>query len=105
MRKMLCVAGLAPALLLATPAFADQALAMQNGCLGCHKPEGKLVGPDFKQIAERYRSDPAAVEKLTAKVKAGSQPGEPLNWGQTMMPPSPAEPDNIRTIIRWMLTH
>lgn len=93
------------ALLLAGPALADQALALQNGCMGCHKPEGPLVGPDFKQIAARYRDNPDAVEVLTAKVKAGSQPGEPLNWGQIMMPASPGNPDDIRTVIRWMLTH
>lgn len=105
MKKTLRALSLIPALAFAAPALADQALALQNGCLGCHKPEGTLVGPDFKKIAARYRSDENAVELLTAKVKAGSQPGEPLQWGQIMMPASPGNPDDIRTIIRWMLTH
>lgn len=87
------------------PVGADPVLALQSGCMGCHKAEGKLLGPAFTEIAARYRADATAVETLTAKVKAGSQPGEALNWGTMQMPPSPAKADDVRTIVRWILTH
>lgn len=87
------------------PVLADQALATQSGCMGCHKADAKLIGPAFKDIAAKYKGDAAAVDMLTAKVKAGSKPGEPLNWGSMMMPPSPAPEDDVRTVVRWILTH
>jgi cytochrome c len=92
------------ALLLCGPAVADMALAMQSGCLGCHQMDKKLIGPAFREVAARYAADAGIVETLAAKVKAGSTPGEPLNWGSMAMPPSPAPLDDIRKVIAWVLT-
>jgi cytochrome c len=83
------------------PAHADRNIAMQSGCLGCHKLDGKLVGPSFQDIAGKYSQ--ADVDRLAAKVSAGSPPGEPLLWGTVPMPANPSPPDNIKTVIRWML--
>lgn len=83
---------------------ANQMLAMQSGCLGCHKADAKLVGPAFKDIAAKYAGDPAEVERLTNKVKAGSTPGEPLVWGGVAMPPNAASPDKIKQVIEWIMT-
>jgi cytochrome c len=83
---------------------ANEALAMQSGCLGCHKTDMKLVGPAFKDIAAKYAGDATAVERLASKVKSGSKPGEPLVWGSAMMPPSPASEQNIKGVIEWIMT-
>lgn len=83
---------------------ADQMLAMQSGCLGCHKADAKLVGPAFKDIAAKYAADPAEIERLTNKVKAGSTPGEPLIWGTVAMPPNAAPPEKIKQVIEWIMT-
>ncbi|MCG7981762.1 MAG: c-type cytochrome [Candidatus Thiodiazotropha lotti] len=85
-------------------AQASQALAMQSGCLGCHKTDVKLVGPAFKDIAAKYAGDAAEVDRLTSKVKSGSKPGEPLVWGGAMMPASPASEENIKGVIEWIMT-
>ena len=58
--------------LVSGASYADQTLAMQSGCLGCHKVDAKLVGPAFKDIAAKYAGDPAEIDRLTSKVKAGS---------------------------------
>jgi cytochrome c len=92
------------AMISAPSAQASQALAMQSGCLGCHKTDLKLVGPAFKDIAAKYAGDAAAVERLASKVKSGSKPGEPLIWGGAMMPPSPASEENIKGVIEWIMT-
>jgi cytochrome c len=93
------------AAVLSTPsAYASQVLAMQSGCLGCHKTDAKLVGPAFKDIAAKYASDDGAVERLAKKVKSGSKPGEPLVWGTAMMPPSPASEEKIKGVIEWIMT-
>ena len=92
--------------LAAGPAVADElALATKSGCMGCHKPDAKLVGPSFKDIAGKYKKTANAVNVLAARVKAGSKPGEPLNWGAVAMPPNQASEDEIRTVVKWILTH
>jgi len=85
-------------------AQANQMLAMQSGCLGCHKVDAKLVGPAFKDIAAKYAADPTHIDRLADKVKAGSTPGEPLLWGSVAMPPNQAKPETIRQIIEWIMT-
>jgi cytochrome c len=83
---------------------ASQMLAMQSGCLGCHKADTKLVGPAFKDIAAKYAGDPAQIDRLANKVKAGSTPGEPLVWGTVAMPPNQASPEKIRQVVEWIMT-
>jgi cytochrome c len=90
---------------IATPSvYANETLAMQSGCLGCHKVDVKLVGPAFKDVAAKYAGDAGAAERLANKVKSGSAAGEPLVWGTAMMPPSPASAENIKGVIDWILT-
>jgi len=90
--------------LLSGVAAADQMLAMQSGCLGCHKIDSKLVGPAFKDVAAKYAGDPSQIERLANKVKSGSAPGEPLIWGAVAMPPSPAKPEAIHKVVEWVMT-
>ena len=85
-------------------AVADQMLAMQSGCLGCHKVDSKLIGPAFKDVAAKYAADPAQIDRLAQKVKAGSTPGEPLIWGSVAMPPNQAKPEAIHKVIEWVMT-
>ncbi len=93
------------AMIFATPVTqANQALAMQSGCLGCHKTDAKLVGPGFQDIARKYAGDADAVDRLVNKVKSGSVAGEPLIWGTIMMPPSSASEEQIRGVIQWIMT-
>ena len=85
-------------------AVADQALAMRSGCLGCHKTDAKLVGPAFKDVATKYAGEAGAIERLAAKVKAGSTPGEPLVWGAAAMPPSQAKLEDIKGVLNWVMS-
>lgn len=89
---------------ISSAAQADQMLAMQSGCLGCHKVDSKLVGPAFKDIAAKYADDPSQIDRLASKVKAGSTPGEPLIWGSVAMPPNQAKPEAIHKVVEWVMT-
>lgn len=42
-----------------------------KGCLGCHEADKKKVGPSFKDIAVKYKSDKGAEGALVAKLKDG----------------------------------
>lgn len=77
------------------------ALATSSGCMGCHQVEMKVVGPSYKDVAAKYKSDTGAVDMLAAKVKAGGAG----TWGQIPMPPNGHVSDeNIRTIVEWVMT-
>jgi len=45
---------LAMTLAVAAPALADQALATAKNCMACHAVEKKLVGPSYKDVANKY---------------------------------------------------
>ncbi len=75
-------------------------LMQKSDCLICHKTDQNLVGPSFRDIANRYEGDPAAVTMLAQKVISG---GSGV-WGQVPMAPHA----NISTadaeeIVKWIL--
>jgi cytochrome c551/c552 len=76
-------------------------LAEKSGCLACHAPAARVVGPSLAEIAERYRKESGAESRLFAKVRDGGKGA----WGEVPMPPHPqlAEAD-IRNLVRWFLT-
>ncbi|WPL17083.1 Cytochrome c8 [Thiorhodovibrio winogradskyi] len=84
------------------PAQADLELAQQSGCTICHGVDQGIVGPSYKEVAAKYKSDPSVVATLVAKVKAGGAG----NWGEVPMPPnSPQVSDeNIRKLVEWVLS-
>jgi len=82
-------------------ARADEALAQKSGCTACHAVDKQIVGPAFKDVAGKYKDNPAAVDMLVAKVKNG---GSGV-WGQVPMPPNPAVSDeDIKTLVQWILS-
>ena len=85
----------------ALPAYAQEELAKKHNCLACHATDKKLVGPSYKEVAAKYRSDPGAQAKLADKVKKGGQGV----WGQVPMPPNTQVPDtDINALVKWILS-
>ena len=85
----------------ALPAAANEELAKKNACTACHAVDKKVVGPAFKEVAAKYRSDKTAQAKLEEKVKKGGVGA----WGQVPMPPNSAVPDkDIKTLVTWILS-
>lgn len=78
-----CLVASSPATSADTEAL--QALMQKNNCTACHLIEKRKYGPKLKEVAEKYASDPKAVETLAAKIKAG---GTGV-WGEDIMPPQP----------------
>lgn len=97
---LLCGAGM----LQAMPALADTpvglTIARANACMGCHAVDRKLVGPSFREIAQRYQHDGHAGAKLAEKVRDG---GSGI-WGVIPMPAHPAMSEaDIRSVVSWVL--
>lgn len=82
-------------------ARADEALAQKSGCLACHSVDNKIVGPAYKDIAEKYKDDAGAADRLTQKVLEG---GGGV-WGEAPMPPNVlVSKDDARKLVEWILS-
>lgn len=81
-------------------ASANEALARKHGCLGCHAIASPMVGPAYRQVAEKYGSDKAALSTLAQNIRSGSSG----RWGEIGMPPQPqvSSPDAKR-LASWIL--
>src|SRR5262245_40840046 len=104
MMKSIAIALAATAILAwgleARAAEAGEELAKNSGCLACHTIDKKLVGPSYKDIANKYRGDKSAPANLAKKVKEG---GKGV-WGDIPMTPNAHVKDaDIATIVNWIL--
>jgi cytochrome c len=93
---------LAAGLLASGPAFADagEDLLKKSGCTACHAVDKKVVGPSYKDVAAKYRTDKGAPAKLAEKVKKGGSGA----WGPVPMPPNAAVSDaDIKTLVAYIL--
>jgi cytochrome c len=80
---------------------AAETLSKNNGCFACHSVDKKLVGPSYKEIADRYRGDKTAEASLVKKVKAG---GKGV-WGDIPMSPNAhVKDEDIKTMVQWILS-
>jgi cytochrome c len=86
--------------LVALPAHASLALATKNACTACHAVDKKLVGPAYKDIAQKYGSQKDAAAMLAKSIKAGGSG----KWGPVPMPAQPALSDaDALTLAQWIL--
>ena len=101
MKRGILLVGVLAAAFSALPAAASDELAKKHACFACHTLDKKLVGPSYKEVADKYRSDKAAAAKLAEKVKNGSQGV----WGNVPMPPNSAVPDaDVKALVSWILS-
>jgi len=103
--KSIIVSMMVAVLMVAGTALAaDEGVALlkKSNCMGCHKMEGKLVGPGFAEVAKKYKDDAAAAAKLEAKVSKG---GAGV-WGTMPMPAMniTTKPEDIKTMVAYIMT-
>lgn len=86
----------------ASPAKSDASVDRLLGkylCSACHIEEGKLVGPSYASIRERYAGRADAEPVLIASLLGGSEG----KWGTTPMPASPGLTfAEARRLARWL---
>jgi cytochrome c len=89
-------------LLACLSAHANEQMMERSGCISCHRVDQKLIGPSFKEVADRYRSDTVATQYLVDKIRAG---GEGV-WGDIPMQPNTTEKvsdGDLQAIVEWIL--
>ena len=89
------------AAMLAAPAFAQADLAQKKNCMACHAVDKKLVGPAYKDVANKYAGQGDAVDKLAQKVIKG---GAGV-WGPVPMPANPQVSEaEAKQLVQWIMT-
>lgn len=81
---------------------AGKLLISKSDCFACHKPDSKLVGPSYQDIAKKYKPTDANLTLLSGKViKGGSG-----TWGQIPMLAHPnVTPADAKKMVRFILSH
>ncbi len=71
-------------------------------CMSCHKEQVKLVGPAFKEIANKYKAaNDAMIDTLANKVIKGGKG----NWGEVPMTPHPTiAVADAKEMVKYILT-
>jgi cytochrome c len=100
MTKTLTLCAAVTLALAAAPAMAQEALAQKSGCLACHAVDKKVVGPAYKEVADKYRGDKNAENNLVQKVLKG---GSGV-WGQVPMPPNAVSEADAHALVKWILS-
>jgi cytochrome c len=76
-------------------------LVAKDNCTTCHKIDGELIGPSYKQVAQKYQG--ASEEKITELAHTIMNGGKG-NWGQTEMPPNTSlSEDDAKAMVRYIL--
>jgi cytochrome c len=73
-------------------------LVGRYACTACHGMAGKIVGPGFKDIADKYRDRTDAQGYLSKRIKEGGQGV----WGAVPMPPQALNEADVIEIARWL---
>ncbi len=77
------------------------ALVGKSDCFTCHKIEDKIVGPTYREVAEKYAgASPDVISDLADKViKGGSGV-----WGEALMNPHPQlSKEDAEAMVKYIL--
>jgi cytochrome c len=78
--------------LAAGPVLASPELAKSSGCLNCHDVDKKKMGPSFKSVAEKYKGQAGAEDKLVAELSGKKHPA------------TKASDADKKTLVKWVLS-
>ena len=82
------------------PIAEGQSLIEGSDCLGCHKLDEKMIGPYYKEVAEKYENTPENVEMLADKILKGSSGV----WGDVPMPAHGFSKENAKFMAQYILS-
>lgn len=76
-------------------------LMKKNGCSGCHGVGSKILGPAFREVAQRYKDDKGAESGLANRIRNGGSGA----WGDVAMPAQPQVSDaDVNALVKWILS-
>lgn len=82
---------------------AAEKLARKSGCFKCHAIDKKKDGPDWREIAKKYKAKPDGETTLYKHVT--SNPKVKIDGKEEVHEAVKSESDKeIRNVVRWILT-
>lgn len=101
MKRSLLLSFVAVSAFASSGAYAQADLAKAKNCMACHTVATKLVGPAYKDVAQKYAGQKGAEDKLVQKVLKGGSG----TWGPIPMPANPQVSEaEARSLVKWVLT-
>jgi cytochrome c len=82
----------------AAATLAALALTQKHACTACHGVTQRIVGPAFREVAQKHSARADAVAYLSAKIKAG---GSGV-WGAIAMPEQTLPEADAKAIAQWL---
>ena len=102
---------IAAGLLTSGASLADEALAKTKGCLACHTVDKKLIGPTYKEIAQKHAGQKDAESRMATAITKGTPVPTGIGWQKEgkatlpFMPPNAAvKPDEAAKLAKWILS-
>jgi cytochrome c len=81
-----------------------KAIMGESDCRNCHNLDSKSNGPAWIQVADKYKGDAAAQEKLAEKIRTGGRGVWPDLPGEGTMPAHPGlSIEETRSIIQYVM--
>ena len=78
-----------------------ESLIAKSDCFACHKVQDKVLGPSYKDVANKYEKTKANIDYLANKIKTG---GSGV-WGAVPMSPHPAlSDDDAKAMVAYILS-
>jgi cytochrome c len=84
-----------------------KALARQNNCFTCHAIDKKKDGPSWKEVADKYRSNADAANRLVQHLTSGEKAKFPDGHEEAhkIIKTTPANDEaQIRNLVQWLLS-
>jgi cytochrome c len=79
-----------------------QKIMQKSDCNACHKPAEKSIGPNYHDIALKYKGDATAIDLLSGRIINGSKGV----WGQVAMAAHPSlSSGDAAELVKFILSH
>lgn len=83
------------------PQAEGRELIAGSDCVACHKEQGKLIGPGYDEVAQKYQPNDTTITYLANKVIKGGAG----NWGNVPMTPHPQfTEEEASKMVRYILS-
>lgn len=80
-----------------------QELVKKAGCAVCHSVDKKIIGPAYKEVAQKRKGERDAVATIEKAVRTGSK-GVYSSMPMPPTPPSRISDADLQELVRWVLT-
>jgi len=78
-------------------------LVAASDCMTCHKIDEKLIGPAYRDVANKYEPTEENITKLAHKIIKGVEAGEGI-WGSVPMTPHEGMPEEeAKAMVKYIL--